>query len=327
MSKATAGERAIIHVAVGVIIKDNHVLLAQRAKHQHQGGLWEFPGGKVEDGERVSDALVRELREELAITATCMQPLIQIHHDYGDKSVLLDVWTVSRFDGCPTGCEGQPIEWVDKRHLNDYAFPAANQPIVSAITLPALIAITPSYGEVIAIRDFCRRAVSAGANGIYIRSPQLSPSDCAMLLAELSPLPEVTVWVSSQHIWSAQGQINKPLLAQVDGVNFPARDLHRMPSLAGMDKLLTASCHSLDEIARAEQAGAHAVYLSPICPTASHPSEPSLGWTVFSEWVARAKVPVYALGGMTLACLATAKQHYGQGIAGISLFSDSAIPR
>ncbi|HEY7774222.1 MAG TPA: Nudix family hydrolase [Marinagarivorans sp.] len=325
MSCARSRQRASVHVAVGVIIKDNHVLLARRAKHQHQGGLWEFPGGKVEDGERVSDALVRELHEELAITATSMQPLIQIHHDYGDKTVLLDVWTVSRFDGCPTGCEGQPIEWVDTGRLNDYAFPAANQPIVSAITLPSLIAITPSNGDVATLKAFCHRAVSAGAAGIYLRSPHLSSSDCAALLTELSSLPDISVWLSSQHIWSSDGQINKQLLANVDGVNFPARDVHRMPSLAGMGKLLTASCHSLDEIARAEQAGAHAVYISPICPTASHPGKPSLGWAVFSEWVAHAKVPAYALGGMTLACLATAKQHYGQGVAGISLFAERPL--
>ena len=126
----------LVHVAVGVICDaDQRILIARRADHLHQGGLWEFPGGKVETGETVQEALVRELQEELAIAVApegC-QPLTEIHHDYGDKAVLLDVWWVRQFSGEPQGAEGQPLQWVAPHTLNDYPFPAANRAIIDAI--------------------------------------------------------------------------------------------------------------------------------------------------------------------------------------------------
>jgi 8-oxo-dGTP diphosphatase len=125
-----------IHVAVGVIRNTNgEILIALRHSDSHQGGLWEFPGGKVEPNETVQVALARELEEELgiAVQSSDCQPIIEIQHDYGDKQVLLDVWWVSDFDGEPSGREGQPLRWVAVSELADYAFPAANAPIVKAI--------------------------------------------------------------------------------------------------------------------------------------------------------------------------------------------------
>ena len=127
-----------IHVAAAVI-RDNSgkILIARRADTQHQGGLWEFPGGKVEADESVTTALGRELHEELGIVVDVARPLIKVQHDYPDKQVLLDVWEVSAFTGEPHGAEGQPLEWVAPRDLLNYDFPAANQPIVAAARLPA----------------------------------------------------------------------------------------------------------------------------------------------------------------------------------------------
>ncbi len=127
-------EANVVHVAVGVILDDQgRVLLARRPVQVHQGGLWEFPGGKVDAGESVAEALARELTEELAIQVEATQPLLEIRHDYPDKSVLLDVWLVTAFEGDPRGNEGQPIEWAEVKQLADYEFPAANQAIVSAL--------------------------------------------------------------------------------------------------------------------------------------------------------------------------------------------------
>jgi 8-oxo-dGTP diphosphatase len=125
-----------VHVAVGVIFNPKgQLLIARRHDDAHQGGLWEFPGGKVESGETVGDALARELREELGIVvhvSSCTQ-LLEIRHDYTDKVVLLDVWTVSGFDGEPVGKEGQPLRWVEPQALPEYEFPAANAAIVDTI--------------------------------------------------------------------------------------------------------------------------------------------------------------------------------------------------
>ena len=123
-----------IIVAVGVVLNAQHkVLIAQRPQHLHQGGLWEFPGGKVDEHETVLQALKRELREEINIDVLSATPFMQVAHDYGDKKVLLDVWCVTEFSGDPIGMEGQPICWVTVNGLLGYPVPAANQAIVEKL--------------------------------------------------------------------------------------------------------------------------------------------------------------------------------------------------
>lgn len=130
-----------VHVAVGVISDGaDRILISRRAEHLHQGGLWEFPGGKVEVDETVEQALRRELFEELAIEVIEQQPLLTIAHDYSDKSVLLDVWWVSAFSGEPLGREGQPLRWVNISVLHEIEFPAANQPIIAAVQSKLIVA-------------------------------------------------------------------------------------------------------------------------------------------------------------------------------------------
>jgi len=125
-----------IHVAAAVILAaDQRILIARRPEHKHQGGLWEFPGGKVEPDETVAAALHRELREELAISVQSAEPFLEVRHDYADKAVLLDVWWVRAFSGQPQDNEGQPLQWVTVAELINYAFPAANQPIIDALQL------------------------------------------------------------------------------------------------------------------------------------------------------------------------------------------------
>lgn len=124
----------VVHVVVGVIIDARQrLLIALRPADSHQGGLWEFPGGKLERGETVQQGLARELREELGIQTTGYRPLLKVQHDYGDKTVLLDVWWVDSFSGQLAGREGQPIKWVRADQLAEFHFPEANQPIVAHI--------------------------------------------------------------------------------------------------------------------------------------------------------------------------------------------------
>ena len=132
----------VVNVAVGVIVKGDEILLSLRNAQQHQGGKWEFPGGKVEAGEQTVDALARELREELLITidkASC-KPLIRVEHDYGDKQVCLDVYTLTRFEGEPQGAEQQEIRWVNRAELAKLTFPDANAPILEEILKPEFLA-------------------------------------------------------------------------------------------------------------------------------------------------------------------------------------------
>lgn len=125
----------LVHVAVGVILGvDGRILIARRPDHLHMGGCWEFPGGKLEAGESVQQALARELHEEIAISVQALAPLTEIHHDYGEKRVFLDTWWVTEFSGEPLGREGQEIAWVRADELSNYQFPEANRAIIEAIT-------------------------------------------------------------------------------------------------------------------------------------------------------------------------------------------------
>ena len=123
----------IVHVAVGVIKQENKFFLTKRLADTHQGGKWEFPGGKVEDNETVHQALHRELKEEVSIeTLTCTE-LMQISHDYGDKKVLLEVFVVDNFTGEAKALEGQQSGWFTLAEFTTLNFPAANQAIIEKL--------------------------------------------------------------------------------------------------------------------------------------------------------------------------------------------------
>ena len=138
----------VVHVVVAVV-KNEHgeYFIAKRHENSHQGNLWEFPGGKVENNETVIDALKRELFEEIGITLLQTSPLIQIHHNYEDKSVLLDVWYVDKFDGEAFGKEGQKTCWINQNEFSLYDFPAANLPVLKAIKLPDRCMITGKFKD------------------------------------------------------------------------------------------------------------------------------------------------------------------------------------
>ena len=125
-----------VHVAVGVIVNPKgEILIAKRPEHLHQGGKWEFPGGKVEKGETVEQALRRELKEEVNIDVLATKPFMDIQFDYPDKSVFLDVHKVMSFAGCAKGLEGQKVLWVAKEQLVNFEFPDGNISIVEKLNL------------------------------------------------------------------------------------------------------------------------------------------------------------------------------------------------
>lgn len=311
-----------LHVAVGVIQNSRgQILIAKRAASAHQGGLWEFPGGKVDAGETLQQALKRELKEELAIEVCASEPLIQIRHDYPDKSVFLDVHKVTDFSGEPKGNEGQPVKWIDPSDLKSFEFPAANRPIIHAINLPNQFAITGSFDSKVDFEKKFTRLIDSGVKLIQLRLSDFS-------LHKHQEYLDFAMDYSGQH--SVQLQINCSLeefqsiaLKPFAGLHVNSQQLKRLTTRPVSDTvLLGASCHSLEELAQAAKIQVDYVCLSPVKVTRSHPDALPLGWEEFSNLVEKINCPVYALGGMRSADLSKAISCGAQGIASISEWWD-----
>ncbi len=122
----------LLVVAVALIDADGRVLIGQRPAGKHLGGLWEFPGGKVDAGERPEEALIRELREELGIEVRepCLAPLTFASHAYPDFHLLMPLYACRRWDGFVTAREGQPLKWVRARDLRAYPMPPPDAPLI-----------------------------------------------------------------------------------------------------------------------------------------------------------------------------------------------------
>ncbi|WP_395685877.1 8-oxo-dGTP diphosphatase MutT [Aestuariivirga sp.] len=124
--------KTVLVAAVALVDKDGRVLLARRPAHKSMGGLWEFPGGKVEAGERPETALIRELKEELGldVAESCLAPLTFASHAYDDFHLLMPLYVCRRWQGQPAGLEGQELAWVRPLKLRDYPMPPADVPLI-----------------------------------------------------------------------------------------------------------------------------------------------------------------------------------------------------
>jgi 8-oxo-dGTP diphosphatase len=305
-----------IHVAAAAIIDDQgRVLISQRPAHVHQGDLWEFPGGKLEPGETAVHALRREIHEELGITVQATRPLIRVVHDYPDKAVLLDVWRVDSFTGTPVGCEGQVIEWVVVDKLRDYPFPAANKPIIKAVSLPDSYLITPEPGlDRACFLSALERVLASGISLVQLRARQISTVDYRSLVPAVLHLCRqagARLLLNAAPAFAAE--------MGVDGVHLSSERLRGMSARPlGNECLVGASCHTLEEVQHAGELGLDFIVVSPVQQTSSHPQARVLGFDGLRQLTEQASLPVYALGGMQLSDRDAAFRHGAQGIAAIS---------
>lgn len=309
-----------IHVAVAVVVRDGRVLIARRPDHVHQGGLLEFPGGKVEPDESVQVALVREIAEEtgLRVPVASLTPVIGIRHDYGDKRVFLDVWETRAAEGDAQGCEGQPVEWRSPEQLRDDDFPAANRPIIRALRLPQQLAITGAAVDPGQATARLEAGLAAGRPPLVVlRAPATSREDYLALAAATLPVCEAR---------GAELIVHGPpdafyKLPGARGLHLPWREAGRLADRPVPDDVwLGVSCHSAEEIRKAEAIGADYITLGPVQPTESHPGAPAMGWETFGELTSQAKMPVFALGGLAVGDIGEARARGGQGIAGIGFW-------
>ncbi|MBZ5486695.1 Nudix family hydrolase [Halomonas aquamarina] len=308
-----------VHVAAAAMISADQkkVLIARRPSNVDQGGLWEFPGGKLAPYETGLEGLKRELHEELGVEIVRAQPLIRVHHEYPDKHILLDVWQVHEFAGEPFGREGQAVRWVPMEELVNYPFPAANLPILRAVMLPTEYLITMEEPNEARFDAFLERALKED----NIRLVQLRAKE----LDEESYVARAERALALCRQYDASLLLNgEPSLLErvdADGIHLTSErlmQLERRP--IAENKWLSASTHDQAQLSQAAVLGCDFVTLSPLRTTPSHPEVAPMGWHDFQQLVERAGMPVFALGGMTRFDANHARAVGAQGIASIRDF-------
>lgn len=306
-----------LHVAVGVIFNDQgKVLISQRVEQSHQGGLWEFPGGKLEPGESVQVALVRELEEELGVHVQQSHPLIRIYHDYADKRVLLDVWCVTRIEGSPTGRQGQPLCWTAPLTLDSRVFLQADESIIKALQLPHEYLITGAYHD---MADFSLRLESALTRGIRLLQLRADPAETDEYAALVRRARELCRPYAAKLLLNTS--VDEFARHQADGLHLNSERLMACDERPiAKHKWLCASVHDEIQLAQANRIDVDFIMLSPVLPTPSHPGAPTLGWEHFRVLTEKSHSPVFALGGMDSRHLSIAREKGAQGIAAITAF-------
>ncbi|HUB89747.1 MAG TPA: Nudix family hydrolase [Dyella sp.] len=313
---------APVHVMAGVLCDaQGRVLLAQRPAGKHLAGLWEFPGGKLEPGEAPQSALVRELDEELGIRIEPQDgtPLIRIPWHFGERGLLLDAWRFTRWQGVPASLEGQALQWQLPWDIDLAVLAPADRPILQALRLPALYAITPADVPPQCADAWCERIVQAlqrGVRLIQLRFPLWSTEQVRDLAARLQPL---ALRQQAQVLLNGDIDGARRLGAGI-GVHLTSVQLDELAERPlPWSQLIGASCHDAAQL-RASAHRTDFATLSPVAPTASHPDAAALGWSRFQQLADAAALPVYALGGMAPALAGEARTHGAQGVAGIGAF-------
>lgn len=303
----------ITDVAAAVILReDGSFLLGQRAADTFYPGYWEFPGGKVEAGETPHSALIRELHEELEIEVLQATPWIVREHVYEHAHVRLHFFRVTRWRGELRDHVHAALVWQHADALAVTPMLPANAPVLAALRLPAQYGITHAWQIGV---DAQLAALAAALRG-GLRLVQLRET----ALPEAQRNAFVAAAVSLCHDNSARvlvnGDVALAIATQADGVHLTARQLMALQARPALP-LVAASCHNREELAQAAGLGLDFVVLGPVQPTASHPEQSGMGWSAFRDLIARFPLPVYAIGGLTGADLATAQGCGAHGIAAI----------
>ena len=327
MSKSMRSiEPELIHVAVAIVINsEGKILISRRPVGVHLEGLWEFPGGKLEQDETVFAALHRELTEETVFAAlhrelteeTGIQlesgrQLIKIIHKYPEKTVILDTWLIKDWSGFAKGSEGQEIRWAGLNELQDYDFPEADLAIFSALNLPAVYQISPEpEHDLEAFLSKVEICLENGTRLFQLRAKMLPEPKVEQLAQAVNQLCE-----KSQARWLLNGDPKDVTRLKANGVHLSSERLLALTARPLTNEFLVgASCHNPEELAHAVRIGVDFVVLSVIKKTPSHPDIEPLGWDKFENMIERTNLPVYALGGMSQDDLELAWNHGAQGVA------------
>lgn len=306
----------VVQVAAAVMLRDDgrRFLLAQRPVGKVYAGYWEFPGGKLEAGESVRQALIRELQEEMGITVTDCAPWLHKRFTYPHATVHLNFWRVTAWTGeiGVTGpLEHSAVDWFEcGKSIHVAPILPANDPILKGLSLPTTMAITNAESEGVERQlERLEAALDKGLRLIQLRDKALPP-------AQRQHFGEAVCRLAQAHgaLVVVNGDATLARRLGADGLHLSADQLAACtarPDFAWVG----ASCHEAAEIRRAGELDLDYALLGPVLPTPSHPEAPGIGWQGFAERAADNRIPVFALGGLRPAQHDEAQAHGAHGVA------------
>ena len=255
-------------------------------------------------------------RVELGIDVLATEPLMSVPQHTGSKSIMLDVFKVTKYTGQPRGLENQALAWVPNSKLRSYPMPPADLPVVAVLQKPPHYLITPE--PTTDTTRFLRELDAALASGqrlVQLRAKTWQEKPLKALLT-------LTVALCKKH--KAQLLINGQLGLAHDfdvGLHLTSEQLMALQSRPLAARLpVAASCHNLQQLKHAQALGLDFVVLGSVNKTASHPEVAPMGWTAWQEMRAEVSLPIFAIGGLGPQDVAAARQHGAQGVAGIRAF-------
>lgn len=305
-----------IHVVAGVITDARgRILLTRRTETRDMPGLWEFPGGKREIGESSTQALARELREELGIDAEVGQWMIEVPQIYPDKRLRLEVRKIDSWKGSPRGREGQALTWVAPEKLGRYSMPPADLPVVGMLRQPEHYWMTPEPSDDVHDWLACiERAMLAGIQCIQLRARSLERSVFRELAKQVllrRGKKSVQVLLDGDVALAKELQVG----VHLDASQLAGLDERPLP----VDLPVAASCFTLQDLRNAQRAGCDFTVLGPVQASLEHTQSAVLGWKGFEMLREQVSLPIFAYGGVQLEQLHEARCHGAQGIAAMQL--------
>lgn len=303
----------LTEVAAAVLLReDGCFLLGQRAANTFYAGYWEFPGGKVEEGESPRAALERELREELAIEVLQATPWLVREHVYEHAHVRLHFFRVTQWRGELRDHVHAALAWQKPGATSVSPMLPANAPVLAALTLPDFYGITHAWRIGAAAQlTALAAALERGVRLVQLRERALDAAarrDFAALAVALCHRQGARVLVNGdEKLARASG---------ADGLHLTAAQLLTQTSRPDFP-LVAASCHTREELWHAARLELDFAVLGPVAATASHPGQAGLGWPAFAELIAGLPLPVYAIGGLGRQDIPVAQAAGGQGVAAI----------
>ena len=306
----------IVEVAAAILLREENghseFLLAQRPKGKVYAGYWEFPGGKLEPGESLREALVREIQEELGVTINHAWPWLSCEFTYPHARVRLKFFRVNSWHGEISPIEHSGIVWLKiGGEIPVSPVLPANGPILRALELPPIYALSNAAEN--GIETELRRlkgALDKGLRLIQIRDKTLSAEQRLNFAKGVMQLAhkyqDALVLVNDDEALARE--------IGAHGLHLSSTRLAKTTQRPPFD-WVAASCHNAEEVSSAAALNLDFAVLSPILPTASHAQAEGIGWEAFAQLIERVSLPAFALGGMRPELLDLAREKGAHGIA------------